>query len=161
MLASLHTVVYMVSLVEISSYVNSRPDMKSIKTHWEDRFHVAVDSNDKIIGTIAFAEKKDICWKGVPVEGKTIEINSVLGTFQPLFHLDLHKLCRILYALKTLQSYQRVSPKGCCKKTDEISNGKSPEFKYIFGDLFCSIRCSQVLRIVWICFWRSEKKLFD
>ena len=31
MLASLYTVVNMVSLVEISSYVNSRPDMKSIK----------------------------------------------------------------------------------------------------------------------------------
>ena len=82
MLASLYTVVYMVSLVEISSYVNSRPDMKSIKAHWEDRFHVAVDNNEKIIGTIAFAEKKNIHWKGFPVEGKTIEINSVLGTFQ-------------------------------------------------------------------------------
>ena len=81
MLASLYTVVYMVSLVEISSYVNSRPDMKSIQAHWEDRFHVAVDSNEKIIGTIAFAEKKNIQWKGVPVEGKTIEINSVLGRF--------------------------------------------------------------------------------
>ena len=75
MLASLYTVVYMVSLVEISSYVNSRPDMKSIKAHWEDRFHVAVDNNETIIGTIAFAEKKNIHWKGFPVEGKTIEIN--------------------------------------------------------------------------------------
>ena len=88
MLASLYTVVYMVSLVEISSYVNSRPDMKSIKCHWEDRFHVAVDRNEKIIGTIAFAEKKDIYWKDVPVEGKTIEINSVLGTFQPFISIE-------------------------------------------------------------------------
>ena len=82
MLASLYTVVYMVSLVEISLYVNSRPDMKSIKAHWEDGFHVAVDNNEKIIGTIAFAEKKNVHWKSVPVEGKTIEINSVLGMFQ-------------------------------------------------------------------------------
>ena len=113
MLASLYTVVYMVSLVEISSYVNSRPDMKSIQAHWEDRFHVAVDSNEKIIGTIAFAEKKNIHWKGFPVEGKTIEINSVLGRFyshQHLFHLDLQDLGCIKSQMKTLESYKRVSP---------------------------------------------------
>ena len=81
MLASLYTIVYMVSLVEISSYVNSRSDMKIIRAYWNDRFHVAVDSNGKIVGTIAFAEKQDVHWKGVPVEGKTIEINSVLGKF--------------------------------------------------------------------------------
>ena len=81
MLASLYTIVYMVSLVEISSYVNSRSDMKFIKAHWKDRFHVAVDSNEKIVGTIAFAEKENVHWKGVPVESKTVEINSVLGKF--------------------------------------------------------------------------------
>ena len=81
MLASLYTIVYMVSLVEISSYVNSRLDMKSIKAHWKDRFHVAVDINEKIVGTIAFAERVNVHWEGVPVEGKTVEINSVLGKF--------------------------------------------------------------------------------
>ena len=81
-LASLYVLLYLVSLAEISAFVNSRKDMLCIKSFWKDRFLVAVDSDEKIIGTIAFTENKDVHWKGVPIEGETVEINSVLGKFE-------------------------------------------------------------------------------
>ena len=154
MLASLYTIVYMVSLVEISSYVNSRPDMKSIKAHWKDRFLVAVDSNQKIIGTIAFAEKNDIHWKGVPIEGETVEINSVLGKF------SIKNWNAGSKSIENFGSYKRVSSKGNCKKTDEVSFGKGTRCKYILRNLFCSVWCSQVLWIFWFYFQWNKKKLF-
>ena len=83
MLASLYAVLYLISLVEITAFVNSRKDMHSIKAHWGDGFLVAVDNNDVVIGTIAYVEKDDIVWQGVPVSGKTIVLSTVLGEFSP------------------------------------------------------------------------------
>ena len=51
--------------------------MHSIKAHWGDGFLVAVDNNDVVIGTIAYAEKDNINWKGIPVHGKTAVISTV------------------------------------------------------------------------------------
>ena len=55
--------------------------MGSIKAHWGDGFLVAVDNNDVVIGTIAYAEKDDIVWRGVSVSGKTIVLSTVLVEF--------------------------------------------------------------------------------
>ena len=89
MLTSLYVLLYLVSLGEISAFVNSRKDKLCIKSYWKDRFLVAVDSDEKIIRTIAFTENKDVDWKGVPIEGETFEINSVLGKF---FNVNSHML---------------------------------------------------------------------
>ena len=78
MLTSLYTILYVVSLAEITSFVNSRKDMHSIKAYWRDGFHVAVDKNEKVIGTIAFIEKDDVHWREIPVQGKTVVISTVL-----------------------------------------------------------------------------------
>ena len=56
-------------------------DQQTVFHIWGDGFLVAVDNNDVVIGTIAYVEKDDIVWRGVPVSGKTIVLSTVLGEF--------------------------------------------------------------------------------
>lgn len=97
--------------------------MKSIKAHWKDRFHVAVDSNQKIVGTIAFAEKKHIHWKDVPIEGETVEINSVLGKFSIKNHFET----RAANQLKTLEVIKEYRRRGIARKLMKSVLEKVPD----------------------------------